>query len=86
MLADDDPALFIISNERIKALDTPEEYAKKYPLSTGDNDIIYRNFEEGVLKTYSRVFGSKYLIVEDIYYSRLDNVRRLYNYGLRYGM
>ena len=66
MLANDDPALFIISNERIKALDTPEEYAKKYPLSTGDNDIIYRNFEEGVLKTYSRVFGSKYLIVEDI--------------------
>lgn len=66
MLADDDPALFIIANERIKALDTPEEYAKKYPLSTGDNDIIYRNFEEGVLKTYSRVFGSKYLIVEDI--------------------
>ena len=50
MLANDDPALFIISNERIKALDTPEEYAKKYPLSTGDNDIIYRNFEEGVLK------------------------------------
>ena len=65
MLANDDPALFIISNERIKALGTPE-YAKKYPLSTGDNDIIYRNFEEGVLKTYSRVFGSKYLIVEDI--------------------
>ena len=65
MLANDDPALFIISNERIKALGTPE-YAKKYPLSTGRHDIIYRNFEEGVLKTYSRVFGSKYLIVEDI--------------------
>ena len=65
MLANDDPALFIIANERIKALDTPE-YAKKYPLSTGRHDIIYRNFEEGVLKTYSRVFGSKYLIVEDI--------------------
>lgn len=65
MLADDDPALFIIANERMKALDTPE-YAKKYPVSTGRHDIIYRNFEEGVLKTYSRVFGSKYLIVEDI--------------------
>lgn len=65
MLADDDPALFIIANERMKVLDTPE-YAKKYPLSTGRHDIIYRNFEEGVLKTYSRVFGSKYLIVEDI--------------------
>ncbi|WP_315283079.1 GLPGLI family protein [Prevotella pallens] len=65
MLANDDPAFFIIANERMKALDTPE-YAKKYPLSTGRHDIIYRNFEEGVLKTYSRVFGSKYLIVEDI--------------------
>ena len=65
MLANDDPALFIIANERMKALDTPE-YAKKYPLSTGRHDIIYRNFEEGVLKTYSRVFDSKYLIVEDI--------------------
>ena len=28
MLANDDPALFIIANERMKALDTPE-YAKK---------------------------------------------------------
>ena len=65
MLANDDPAFFIIANERMKALDTPE-YAKKYPLSTGRHDIIYRNFEEGVLKTYSRVFDSKYLIVEDI--------------------
>ena len=65
MLANDDPARFIIANERMKALDTPE-YAKKYPLSTGRHDIIYRNFEKGVLKTYSRVFGSKYLIVEDI--------------------
>ena len=46
MLANDDPALFIIANERIKALDTPEEYEKKYPLSTGRHDIIYRNFEE----------------------------------------
>ena len=65
MLANDDPAFFIIANERMKALDTPE-YAKKYPLSTGRHDIIYRNFEEGVLKTYSRVFGTNYLIVEDI--------------------
>ena len=73
MLANDDPALFIIANERIKALDTPEEYAKKYPVSTGRHDIIYRNFEEGVLKTYSRVFGSKYLIVEDITIFHLNN-------------
>lgn len=28
MLADDDPARFIIANERIKALDTPKEYEK----------------------------------------------------------
>lgn len=65
MLANDDPALFIISNERIKALGTPE-YAKKYPLSTGRHDIIYRNLEEGKFTTYSTVFGSHYLITENI--------------------
>ena len=65
MLADDDPAHFIIANERIKALGTPE-YAKKYPLSTGDNNIIYCYHKDGIFKTYARVFGSKYLIVEDI--------------------
>lgn len=65
MLANDDPALFIIANERIKALGTPE-YAKKYPLSTGDNDIIYCYHKDGIFKTYARVFGTHYLITENI--------------------
>lgn len=65
MLADDDPAHFIIANERIKALGTPE-YAKKYPLSTGDNNIIYCYHKDGIFKTYARVFGTHYLITENI--------------------
>ena len=65
MLANDDPAHFIIANERIKALGTPE-YAKKYPLSTGDNDIIYCYHKDGIFKTYARVFGTHYLITENI--------------------
>ena len=65
MLADDDPAYMIISMERVKALGT-HEYKKKYPLSTGNNDIIYRNLEQGKISTYSTVMGSHYLITEDI--------------------
>lgn len=65
MLANDDPAHFIIANERIKALGTPE-YAKKYPLSTGDNNIIYCYHKDGIFKTYARVFGTHYLITENI--------------------
>lgn len=39
---------------------------KKYPLSTGNNDRIYRNLEQGKISTYSTVFGTHYLITEDI--------------------
>lgn len=65
MLANDDPAYFILSNEEMKDLNTPE-YEKKYPLSTGNNDRIYRNLEQGKISTYSTVFGTHYLITEDI--------------------
>lgn len=65
MLANDDPAYFILSNEEMKYLNTPE-YEKKYPLSTGNNDRIYRNLEQGKISTYSTVFGTHYLITEDI--------------------
>ena len=65
MLADDDPALFILWDKRLADYDEPDP-AKRLPASTGNLDKIYRNLEQGKFTTYSTVFGSHYLITEDI--------------------
>ena len=65
MLADDDPALSTLWDKRMADYDEPNP-AKRLPASTGDNDRIYRNLEQGKFTTYSTVFGSHYLITEDI--------------------
>ena len=65
MLADDDPALFILWDKRLADYDEPDP-AKRLPASTGNLDEIYRNLEKGKFTTYSTVFGSHYLITEDI--------------------
>ena len=65
MLADDDPALFILWDKRLADYDEPDP-AKRLPASTGNLDEIYRNLEQGKFTTYSTVFGSHYLITEDI--------------------
>ena len=65
MLADDDPALFILWDKRLADYDEPDP-AKRLPASTGNLDEIYRNLEQGKFTTYSTVFGTHYLITEDI--------------------
>ena len=65
MLADDDPALFILWDKRLADYDEPDP-TKRLPASTGNLDKIYRNLEQGKFTTYSTVFGSHYLITEDI--------------------
>ena len=65
MLADDDPALFILWDKRLADYDEPDP-AKRLPASTGNLDEIYRNLEKGKFTTYSTVFGTHYLITEDI--------------------
>ena len=65
MLADDDPALFILWDKRLADYDEPDP-AKRLPASTGNLDEIYRNLEQGKFTTYSTVMGTHYLITEDI--------------------
>ena len=65
MLADDDPALFILWDKRLADYDEPDP-AKRLPASTGNLDKIYRNLEQGKFTTYSTVMGTHYLITEDI--------------------
>ena len=65
MLADDDPALFILWDKRLADYDEPDP-AKRLPASTGNLDEIYRNLEQGKFTTYSTVVGTHYLITEDI--------------------
>ena len=65
MLADDDPALFILWDKRLADYDEPDP-AKRLPASTGNLDEIYRNLEQGKFTTYSTVVGTHYLITEDV--------------------
>ncbi|GAB6975196.1 GLPGLI family protein [Prevotella falsenii] len=65
MLADDDPALFILWDKRLADYDEPDP-AKRLPASTGNLDKIYRNLEQGKFTTYSTVMGTHYLITEDV--------------------
>ena len=65
MLADDDPALFILWDKRLADYDEPDP-AKRLPASTGNLDEIYRNLEQGKFTTYSTVMGTHYLITENI--------------------
>ena len=65
MLADDDPALFILWDKRLADYDEPDP-AKRLPASTGNLDKIYRNLEQGKFTTYSTVVGTHYLITEDV--------------------
>ena len=65
MLADDDPALFILWDKRLADYDEPDP-AKRLPASTGNLDEIYRNLEQGKISTYSTVMGTHYLITEDV--------------------
>ena len=65
MVADDDPALFILWDKRLADYDEPDP-AKRLPASTGNLDEIYRNLEQGKFTTYSTVVGTHYLITEDV--------------------
>ena len=65
MLADDDPALFILWDKRLADYDEPDP-AKRLPARTGNLDEIYRNLEQGKFTTYSTVVGTHYLITEDV--------------------
>ena len=65
MLADDDPALFILWDKRLADYDEPDP-AKRLPASTGNLDEIYRNLEQGKFTTYSTVVGTHYLKTEDV--------------------
>ena len=65
MLADDDPARSAMWDKRLADFDEPDP-AKRLPGGTGYNNIIYCYHKDGIFKTYARVFGTHYLITENI--------------------
>ena len=55
-----------IFRERMEAAMHRDDPSKQLPTSPGYIDYLYRNLNRGKISVYTSVFGSKYLVEEDV--------------------
>lgn len=65
--ASPDPAMRnIVLDEMLEAAMHRDDPTKQRPTSPGHGDFLYWNLTEGKVSVYTSIFGSKYLVEEDI--------------------
>ena len=65
--ASPDPSISAIPlNESLEAVMHRDDPTKQRPTSPGHGDFLYWNLTEGKMSVYTSIFGSKYLVEEDI--------------------
>lgn len=65
--ASPDPSISAIPlNESLEAVMHRDDPTKQRPASPGHGDFLYWNLTEGKVSVYTSIFGSKYLVEEDI--------------------
>ena len=65
--ASPDPAMRnIVLDEMLEAAMHRDDPTKQRPASPGHGDFLYWNLTEGKVSVYTSIFGSKYLVEEDI--------------------
>ena len=65
--ASPDPVISRIPfNELCEAIEHRDDPSKQLPTSPGHIDYLYRNLNKNKISVYTRVFGSKYLVEEDV--------------------
>ncbi len=65
--ASPDPSISAIPlNESLEAVMHRDDPTKQRPTSPGHGDFLYWNLTEGKVSVYTSIFGSKYLVEEDI--------------------
>ena len=65
--ASPDPAMRnIVLDEMLEAAMHRDDPSKQRPASPGHGDYLYWNLTEGEVSVYTRVFGNKYLVEEEI--------------------